>query len=145
MDNEMKDGWYDPEMVSYRDPVTFALVDKPRESQMVVYPRKKKIEEADSERGRIIQKTEMIPLEAALQVITNWWDKDPTFHWNQTPAWVIIKMIEAVEDEGSDEALLIPYVKAVSILKQAETRHPTGPANNGMRYIQDEWKKLYLP
>jgi hypothetical protein len=91
------------------------------------------------------QKPKIIPLEAAIQVITNWWDKAPTFHWEQTPAWVIIKMLDAVEDEGSGEALVIPYVKAVSILKQAETTKMDGPANKGMRYIQDEWKKLYLP
>ena len=93
----------------------------------------------------MVQKIKMIPLEAAITVITNWWDKDPTFHWEQTPAWVILKLLEAVEDEGSGDALLIPYVTAVSILKQAETVKMDGPANKGMHYIQDEWKKLFLP
>jgi hypothetical protein len=118
MDNDMVDGWYNAEMVSYRDPKTFALIDKPK----------------------------MIPLEAAIQVIANWWDKDPTFHWEKSPAWVINKMLEAVDDGIDDgQPLLIPYEKAVSILQQAETSKMDGPANKGMRYIKDEWKKLYLP
>ena len=92
------------------------------------------------------QNIKMIPLEVAIQVITNWWDKDPTFHWEKTPAWVINKLLEAVDDDVDDgQPLLIPYAKAVSILKQAETTKMDGPANKGMRYIQDEWKKLYLP
>jgi hypothetical protein len=90
------------------------------------------------------QKLKLIPVEAAITVITNWWDKDPTFHWKQTPAWVIIKLLESVEDEGYGELLVIPYERAVSILKEAETTKMDGPANRGMRYIQDEWKKLYL-
>ena len=107
-------------MVSYRDPKTFALVDKP-------------------------QKIKMIPLEAAIQVITNWWDKDPTFHWEKNPAWVINKLLEAVDDDvDNGQPLLIPYEKAVSILKQAETTKMDGPANKGMRHIKDQWKKLYL-
>ena len=85
------------------------------------------------------QKEKLIPVEPAIAVITDWWDKDPLFHWDKSPAWVILKMLENVDDDMN-----ISYNKSVSILQEAETSKMDGPANRGMRYIKDEWKKLYL-
>ena len=85
------------------------------------------------------QQEKLIPAEPAIAVITDWWEKDPTFHWDKSPAWVILKILEFV-----DEDMNISYNKASAILGEAETSKMDGHANKGMRHIKDQWKKLYL-
>lgn len=72
----------------------------------------------------------------AIWVIHQWFAKGHGYYWNRYPEEVIADL----RKEGCD----ITYMRAVKILRSAETSKCPGGANAGMSWIKDEWKKYVL-
>jgi hypothetical protein len=76
----------------------------------------------------------------AIDVINEWKAKLKPYYWEETPNFVIGRMLQNCERNNYK---FINYHEAVKILQEAETTKMTSHANGGMEWIKQEWKKLY--
>jgi hypothetical protein len=72
-----------------------------------------------------------------LKSISSWFEKKHLYHWSRTPDEVMGEFLQ----HGIDNGKFIKYGEAVKILRTAETAKMSGPANRGIEFLVQEWKK----
>jgi len=88
-----------------------------------------------------MQVQKRIPVDKAIEVVTNYLDINPEADkCSAKPSiWIINELILRCEEDGT-----ITYNKASAMLDEARTSKCFGGANKNINYYRQYWKKLYL-